>query len=49
MADSPLAYYRLDELSGWVANDHSGNGHMATYGTNVSLGTTGWRPPHHRP
>ena len=30
LADSPQAYYRLDETSGLVANDSSGNGHNAT-------------------
>ena len=37
-ADSPAAYYQLDETSGTVAADSSGNGNNATYVGSPSLG-----------
>jgi hypothetical protein len=44
LALSPYAYYRLDEASGTVANDSSGNGLNGTYegtaGTNYALAQT---------
>ncbi len=44
LALSPYAYYRLDETSGTVATDSSGNGRNATYqgtsGTHYLLGQT---------
>jgi hypothetical protein len=44
MADQPLAYYRLDELSGTVAHDVSGHGYDGTYvvsGGTLTLGLSG--------
>ena len=38
LADQPLGYWRLDETSGTVAADASGNGHDGTIGAGVSLG-----------
>ncbi len=42
LASAPYAYYRLDETSGTVATDASGNGHNGTYngtsGTHYLLG-----------
>ncbi len=38
MADSPIAFYRLNETYGTVAADSSGNGHNATYGAGVTHG-----------
>lgn len=40
MSDSPLAYWRLDETSGTVAADVSGNTRTATYSANASTLTT---------
>lgn len=40
LADSPLAYYRLDDASGTVAVDSSGNGLDATYFGSPTLGAT---------
>lgn len=37
LADSPLVYYRLDEISGTTATDSSGNGHHGTYSGGVTL------------
>ena len=39
--DSPLAYYRMNESSGTLARDSSGNGHNATYVGTVKFN----RPP----
>jgi hypothetical protein len=41
LADQPLAYWRLDELSGSVAKDSSGNHNDATYVGGVMLGAPG--------
>jgi hypothetical protein len=42
MADSPLGYYRLNESSGSVATDSSGNGRNGAYsGSGVTLAQTG--------
>lgn len=41
LADGPTAYYRLDEASGAVAGDSSGNAHDGTYVGGVTLGTAG--------
>ena len=40
LADSPLAYWKLDETSGSVAADSSGNGRDAAYGGGNTLGAT---------
>ncbi|MHB1845001.1 MAG: LamG domain-containing protein [Deltaproteobacteria bacterium] len=40
LADAPLAYYRLDELSGSTVRDQSGNGNDGSYGAQVALGLT---------
>lgn len=40
-ADTPLAYYRLDELSGTIADDISGNANQGTLHGSVTLGVTG--------
>ena len=40
LADEPLAYYKLDETSGTVANDSSGNGHHGTYVGGPTLNQT---------
>jgi Concanavalin A-like lectin/glucanases superfamily len=37
LADGPTAYYRLDESSGTVANDSSGNGYNAQLSGSVTL------------
>lgn len=37
LADSPVIYWRLDETSGTVAADTSGNGNAGTYAEDVSL------------
>ena len=37
MADSPAAYWKLDETSGTTAADSSGNGNNGTYGGGVTL------------
>ena len=44
LASSPLAYYRLDDSSGTVATDSSGNGLNATYVGGVQLGQPGALP-----
>lgn len=36
-ADGPVAYYRLNEVSGTVATDSSGHGHSGTYNGTVVL------------
>jgi len=41
LADSPTAYWRLDETSGSTAADSSGNGNTGTYTGSPSLGATG--------
>jgi hypothetical protein len=45
LADSPVAYWPLNETSGTVATDLTGNGYSGTYqgtaGTNYTLGQTG--------
>ncbi len=41
LADAPLAYHRLGELTGSVAADHSGNGHAATYAGSFTPGGVG--------
>jgi Concanavalin A-like lectin/glucanases superfamily len=40
LQDSPLAYYRLDETSGAIMNDSSGNNNIGLY-TNVTWGAAG--------
>ena len=40
LADSPLSYYRCDELSGTVSADASGNGYTGTYEGSPTLGST---------
>jgi len=37
LADSPLAYWKLDEVSGTAANDSSGNGYDGTYASGYTL------------
>jgi hypothetical protein len=41
LADAPMAYWRLDEASGTVAHDASGNGNDAQYTGGVTLGSSG--------
>jgi hypothetical protein len=41
LGDTPLAYYRLDESSGSLTNDSSGNNQNLTYGAHAVLGQTG--------
>jgi glucose/arabinose dehydrogenase len=41
LADSPLAYYRLNEASGATATDSSPNGRNGTYAGTLTRGTTG--------
>ena len=41
LADSPEAYWRLDETSGTTANDSSGNGLNGTLAGGVMLGAVG--------
>ena len=41
LADNPLVYWRLGDLSGSVAQDASGNGHDGTYGSSSALGEPG--------
>jgi hypothetical protein len=41
LADTPLAYWRLDETSGTVAHDATGHGHDGTYVGTFTLGQTG--------
>lgn len=43
-ADNPVAYYRLNELSGSTAKDASGAGQDAAYGSGVPLGAPGAIP-----
>lgn len=40
LADSPLAYYQLQETGGTSATDSSGNGHTGTYEGSPTLGDT---------
>lgn len=37
LADNPIAYWKLDEASGTIAADSSGNGHHGTYNGGVLL------------
>ena len=48
LSDSPVAYWRLDELSGTTASDSSGNGNHATYVDGMTLGAPSLLPddPH---
>ena len=39
LADAPIVYYRMNELSGTVAADSSGNNRHATYGGGPTLGS----------
>lgn len=41
LADTPKAYYRLDEVAGTTAADSSGNGFNGTYTGTYTLGVTG--------
>jgi RHS repeat-associated protein len=41
LSDSPTLYYRLDDSSGTVARDSSGNGRDATYQSGITLGVAG--------
>lgn len=41
LADSPTAYWRLDETEGTTAADSSGNGNSGTYTNSPSLGAMG--------
>ncbi|MHB1266284.1 MAG: baseplate hub domain-containing protein [Acidithiobacillus ferriphilus] len=41
LQDKPVAYWPLDELSGTVANDQSGNGYNGTYTGDFTLGLAG--------
>jgi hypothetical protein len=41
LADSPVAYWRLDETSGTVAHDSSGNGLNGTYSGAITFGQAG--------
>lgn len=41
LSDMPLAYWRLDETSGTVAHDLTGNGNDAQYTGGVTLGSAG--------
>ena len=41
LADSPRAYWRLDDTSGTTAVDASGNGLDASYGSGITLGSSG--------
>ena len=41
LSDAPLAYWRLDETSGTVAHDSSGNGNDATYTGGFTQGSPG--------
>jgi len=38
LTDRPVVYYRLDERSGRIAHNFSGNGIDATYGPKTTLG-----------
>jgi regulation of enolase protein 1 (concanavalin A-like superfamily) len=44
VSNNPVAYWRLNELSGTNALDSAG-GHNATYGSAVTLGVAGPQPP----
>jgi regulation of enolase protein 1 (concanavalin A-like superfamily) len=44
LSNNPVAYWRLNELSGTTAADSAG-GHNATYGGAVTLGVAGPQPP----
>jgi len=44
LADAPVAFYRLDEVSGSTAADSSGSGNTGTIGGGVSLGSVGALP-----
>lgn len=41
LSDSPIAYWRLGETSGFFATDSSGNGHTGGYLHGVTQGVTG--------
>lgn len=41
MNDAPIAYYRLDEQEGTVADDFSGNAYQGTLHGGITLGTAG--------
>ncbi|HVT26923.1 MAG TPA: right-handed parallel beta-helix repeat-containing protein, partial [Lacipirellulaceae bacterium] len=41
LLDSPLVFYKLDETTGSIANDSSGNGRDGTYTGGVMLGAPG--------
>jgi hypothetical protein len=41
LKDQPLAYYRLDELTGPTACDSSGNGNAGTYESGITYGVKG--------
>lgn len=41
LADSPVAYYRMDESSGTTINDSSGNGNSGTTHNSPTLGSAG--------
>ena len=43
LAANPVAYWRLDEISGAIADDSTA-GHNGVYGSNVTLGVAGPRP-----
>lgn len=44
LADSPVAYYRMNETSGTTATDSSGHGYNGTFGSSVALGGAGLVP-----
>ena len=44
LGDDPLLYFRLDEMSGAIAHDLSGNARDGTYVGNVTLGASGATP-----
>jgi len=44
LADSPVGYWPLNEASGTVALDASGNGHDGTYSGSFTLGASGLLP-----
>jgi hypothetical protein len=44
LADSPLAYWRVDEMSGSTAHDSSGHGNDATYIGSLVYGVAGATP-----
>ena len=48
LADSPSAYWPLDETSGTLAEDASGHGKTATYGGGATLGADGATRHHYR-